>query len=319
MLKDFIDELRDHLNRYKDEHDEDDKVDQEINDIISDYEQLYTDALSSGLTDEEVVKKLGTPTAIVKELGMFVETDDHSWKGKVVAISPFISVIAFFVFGLAFDLWHPGWLVFLLIPVVAIAVNTVGWFAKIMALSPFAAVITFFALIGLGFAEFAWLVFLLIPMIGMLHQEPVWRAIVFEITMILAIAGYVIVGPVMGYYDYAGYPFLLLLVYFMTDHRFYSNLVQLFTSAVGITVLLSVAAYIAIGFFLEGWYYGWLVFLTIPMVAIIRHSSRRHRLVALMPFICTIAFFAIGFLLDGWAYAWLAYLLIPMTAILTRK
>lgn len=320
MLNEFLNELRELLLRYREEKEDDSpKLEQEINDIVCDYEQLYSDALASGLSDEEVIKKLGTPTAIVKELGMYIEPHDRSWKGKFIAISPFISIIVFFVLGTQWQLWHPGWLVFLLIPVSAIALNTDDWMVKMVALSPFAATITFFVFLELGMPEYGWLAFLVIPMLGVFSQKPVWRAVVFEIAMILSIAGYIVLGPVMQRYDVAGYSFLFLVVYFLTDPRFYSQLVQLFTTVVGLTVLGSIAAFLLLGFLLEGWYYAWLVFLTIPMIAIIHHSSRRHRMVALMPFISTILFFTIGFVFGGWAYAWLVYLLIPMTAIVNKR
>lgn len=321
MLKDYIDELRSLLDAYYEEHDDDDdeKVKREIADILSDYEQLYLDAQATGLTDEQVVWKLGTPTAVVKELGMYVELESNSWKNKIVAISPFIAVIAFFVLGTQLNAWHPGWLVFLIIPVTAIVLNAEGVFAKAVALSPFAATVVFFTLLEYGHPEIGWLTFLAIPMLGMLGEKVVWRIVVFETTMILAIAAYIYLGPVLGQYNIAYYPFLLVGLYFLTYPRTYTQFVQLFTTAVGLSVLLSVVGFVLLGYFLDGWHYAWLIFLGIPMVAIIRHSGRHHRIVALTPFVATIIFFAIGFWLNGWQYAWLAYLMIPMTAILTRK
>ena len=38
-----------------------------------------------------------------------------NWRKKIVAITPFVSLIAFILLAY-FDLAHPGWLVFLLIP-----------------------------------------------------------------------------------------------------------------------------------------------------------------------------------------------------------
>ncbi len=320
MLTDYLKELRTLLEAYRDDHDDDDdKVKHDIEDILSDYEQLYQDALATGLTDEQVVWKLGTPTAVVKELGMYIEQEKNSWKNKVVAISPFLAVIAFFVVGTQWNAWHPGWLVFLIIPVTAIALNAEGIFAKMVALSPFAAIIAFFTLLEFNQPEIGWLTFLAIPMLGMLGEKIVWRVIAFETTMIIAIALYVYLGPISGRYEIAYYPFLLVGLYFLTYPRTYTQFVQLFTTAVGLSVILSIVAFVLIGLLLNGWYYAWLVFLAIPMVAIIRHSGRHHRLVALTPFIATIIFFALGFLINGWQYAWLAFLIIPMTAILTRK
>ncbi len=42
-----------------------------------------------------------------------------SWKEKIVSITPFLSVIAFLLLGFLKDAWHPGWVVFLSIPLSA--------------------------------------------------------------------------------------------------------------------------------------------------------------------------------------------------------
>lgn len=41
-----------------------------------------------------------------------------SWKNKIIAITPFVCLITFAILWLKFDLAHPGWVVFLLIPLV---------------------------------------------------------------------------------------------------------------------------------------------------------------------------------------------------------
>jgi len=38
------------------------------------------------------------------------------WKNKVVMVTPFLTIIAFFILG-HFGYYHPGWMVFLLIPI----------------------------------------------------------------------------------------------------------------------------------------------------------------------------------------------------------
>ena len=152
----------------------------DANTITNDYQELYEDYLSSGLTEEEVIKKLGEPKEIVKSL---IEEQKRIFplmckrnvtlpkrRGrKIIAIMPFLSVIIFLILGYTFEVWHPGWLVFFLIPVSAILFKPYKK-QKIVALSPFIAV-TIFILVGTyvkqGY-QYSWIAFFLIPLISIL-------------------------------------------------------------------------------------------------------------------------------------------------------
>lgn len=39
-----------------------------------------------------------------------------NWKNKVIAVTPFVCAIVFFILAIEFKLAHPGWTVFLLVP-----------------------------------------------------------------------------------------------------------------------------------------------------------------------------------------------------------
>lgn len=84
---------------------------------------------------------------------------------------PILAVIAFLFIGYVWGLWHPGWLVFLTIPVYY---GTVEWLAKrqdgdnksFMTLLPYPMVITsIYLLLGFLFDLWhpTWLIFLTIP------------------------------------------------------------------------------------------------------------------------------------------------------------
>ena len=323
MLNDFVKELKKLLDDYRDNQEHvDAQLNNKIEDIIADYTQMYEDAKNSGLSDEEVVWKLGTPLSIVTELGMTLPTkpgEDKGWKGKIVALSPFISVIAFFVLGFQFDLWHPGWLVFLLIPVTAIILNAEGFNAKSVALSPFVAIVAFFLLVDAGLAHVGWLVFLIIPMLGMLHEKNKLRVIAFELCMGLSIAGYLYLALVINALQYAYLAFIPVALYFLTYPETYKQIKKLFTTLIGWVVIGSTVLFILLGYLFDAWYWAWLLFLLIPVTAIIQHAGKKARLVALSPFVATVLFFALGFLADGWSYAWIAYLLIPIVAIIDGR
>lgn len=46
-----------------------------------------------------------------------------SWQNKIIAITPFLCFIAFIILGVQYDLWNPGWVVFLLIPLMPFIVG----------------------------------------------------------------------------------------------------------------------------------------------------------------------------------------------------
>ncbi len=151
--------------------------------IIKDYEELFADYVESGLSEVEVISKLGDPKDIVRAL---IEenkkvmptlkksnvTLPRRGGEKIIAASPLIAVLTFFLLGFVFDAWHPGWLVFFIIPVSAI-IFTPYRKDKMTALSPFLAV-TLFILIGTfipnGF-RYAWTIFFIIPLIAIFTKK----------------------------------------------------------------------------------------------------------------------------------------------------
>jgi len=362
MKKQYLDEIRKRLSVYV-------ITESEITDIINDYSQMYDDGRQRGLTDHEVIEFLGSAEKVVDGLAenYTMRTDKQERNHKLVALSPFLAVIAFFILGFGFDLWHPGWLVFLIIPVFAIISNS-NFKNSVVALSPFAAVIAFLVL-GFGYdlwhpgwlvfliipvlailmnqshqpilgtitalSPFAavvafiflgtyanlwnpgWLVFLIIPMIGILHERHFWKAFGFEVSMIVAIGIYLYFGYVLDAWNLGAIGFLIPIAY-----GFMTNMIKITWGKASLpealTVLACVTIYVAGGYLFDAWYYLWLVFLAIPMLAIIRHAPKKTQLVALMPFIAVILFFALGFVFGLWYIAWIVFLLIPMVAILQR-
>jgi len=141
----------------------------DIDEIIIDYDQLYDDIVQSGKTDEEVWQKLGDPNKIAYELIDTLKVKkEKNIKQKIIAVMPFISLMTFFLLGFLEDLWHPGWLVFLAIPMTAILFST-RLKEGIVSLMPFICALGYLVL-GFGFKLWhpGWLIFLLIPMVSII-------------------------------------------------------------------------------------------------------------------------------------------------------
>lgn len=293
----------------------------DINDIINDYSQLYDDAIDRGKTDEEVYQTLGDPKRVAYDL---IDTlklkKSKNVKTKIVALMPFISIITFMGIGLYTDIWHPTWLVFFLIPMVAIILNTKTK-EMLVAISPFVATIIFI-LLGTykDLWNPGWLIFLIIPMLGILQSDKKKYVILQISSFIIAIGIYLFVGYTYGEWTLGALGFVLPLivgiatgemkfVWDMPEGKPKKKVILLLS-----VIFSSLIMFLLLGLLLDGWAYAWQVFLFIPIVSIIAFD--KFRLTPLMPFIAVMIFFNLGFFFGLWTISWIAFLLIPITAII---
>jgi len=102
MKNDYLGKLRVLLDKYQ-------MSDTEKDDIINDYSEMYDNWVAYGMGEEEVEEKLGKPNSIIRELAegyrkVGAPSVEASKKNsKVIAITPFIALIAFFIIGFGFD------------------------------------------------------------------------------------------------------------------------------------------------------------------------------------------------------------------------
>jgi hypothetical protein len=360
MKQTYLDDLRDLLELYQ-------MSEMEIDDIVSDYEEMYEGWLEKGFSDEEVVEKLGRPHSNIKALtsgvkkkatktgksekiiavspfvaltlffvlGFVWDLWAYSWMAFLlipvtaiiaemskkkdehvfVALSPFVAVIGYFILGFVYNLWHPGWLIFLIIPVIAIVVErkSVGPLNTLVALSPFAAIVAFIYLVDMGYAATGWMVFLVIPAIAVFNEDNKAKAFLWEVLILGGALGYYLTYMETGNIQLSLIAFIPLALFslFQTDGPIFH-----ISKEYRLVVISALVIYLVLGFGLGLWTEGWLVFLAIPVTAIMKETKGAERIIALTPFIAVTLFMLIGFLLDGWAYGWLVFLIIPVTAII---
>ena len=84
----------------------------------------------------------------------------NDFKNKIVAATPFLCTIIFLLLGFVWGMWHPGWIIFLLIPVMPFLVGT----EKLRFSIPLIIVIIYL-IMGFGWNLWhpGWIIFLLIP------------------------------------------------------------------------------------------------------------------------------------------------------------
>lgn len=296
----------------------------DIKDIIKDYEEMYEDAKHSGKSDIEIEAMLGDPQDIVEALKETLSTKQvrRSKGNKMVALSPFIATMLFFITGFYFEGWTYGWLFFLMIPMLGIIFNSPRR-DRLVALSPFLSVILM-SLIGFltGRWELAWLPYLSIPTIGYFTHGKKWSAIIFLILVLLGIGFYIGYGEYESYgVSWIGFAPALIWSILKGDMSIsFGNLkgqdrrkAWLFVSF----VISIIALFILVGYFFNAWAWCWQIILLIPMMAISLFG--KANIIALIPFISVILFYSLGYFFDLFYISWVAFLLVPITAILSSK
>ena len=89
-----------------------------------------------------------------------MKNDNLDFKKKIVRATPLLCLFIFLALGFGWNKWHPGWMVFLLVPVMPYLVGT----KKIRFSIP--VIITVIYLImgfGWGLWHPGWIIFILIP------------------------------------------------------------------------------------------------------------------------------------------------------------
>lgn len=312
----YINELKDVLQSYE--------INQrDIDDVILDYSQMYDDALDRGLTDDEVYQLLGDPDHIISELrDTLTVKREKQYRNKIVALTPFIAVILYMVIGLSTNTYHPTWLVFLIIPMSAIILNT-SKKEKLVALSPFIALIIFIT-VGTYTQVWVptWLIFLIIPLFGMFEIKNGLQKVLSIGSLLIAIAFYLYMGYIHDSFRLGLLGFILPIIVGIA----YGNItISLFNwkdlskrkngIALLSVIILSALTFILVGIFLNGWAYAWMVFLLIPMASIYLFDNSR-KITPFMPFIAVIIFFSLGYFFSLFEISWIAFLLIPMVAVI---
>jgi len=288
-----------------------------IDEIVEDYDSMITEANESG--DFDIISRLGKPSQAASKLAR-LESKENGVKHKLIATSPFISLILFFVLGMQFDLWHPGWLVFMLVPITGVLLGSrMNLKTQIVGLSPFITFLLFFVYgYNTGIWHPTWLIFFIIPVLGLMFEES-------GIKRYGGVALFTVIPLLYLYlelnynYEYSWLLFGVILVagYFMGFVKIVvSTDKALERKLTGLIVLLAVI-YIAFGVLLNWWHPAWIIFLVVPVYAM-KSVDEHVPLVGYSPFIATLAFVVIGELFNAYAWSWLVFLIIPLIGIFTE-
>ena len=300
----------------------------EVHEILDDYAMMIDEAVAGGETETVFIEKLGSPKSIARAI--YKETKPRSSSdNRLIAISPFIAIIIFFYSGFAHNAWHPAWMAFLIIPVIAIAIEVRHPLEKITALSPFIALVGFMIL-GTYYQLWhpMWALFLIIPAFGFFQSRSAILRLagLYTLLSMAAFIAYTIIYDPTHFYAF----FLLVPIpvfgilsgqlTIMADFSSLQSRVLLIISS--LLLLLFTAVYLYLGLTHELWHPTWLIFLLLPLLALLYSQfilKETIEFVAYTPFIAVLIFVIWGHFGNAYHYSWLVFLMIPMTAILFSK
>jgi uncharacterized membrane protein len=313
----------------------------EIEDTLQEYASMIDDAIESGQTIEAFSKTMGSPKKVAKALSKDRPYGKRESSNRLVSLSPFLSTIAFFFLGVFADAWHPGWLVYLSIPILGILTSKkVEW----KGLFVFLTVIVL--ILGGTYSNLwnpLWSLFLLLSPFTNNKEKTKYRPLAIGYTSLVVMFYHgVILGYSLGYLDVGStdvplWTTLLLLLFIpVIGYGFWVGSIQIrirwmkdgkswITSLANLLLVLSIViGYVVLGIVTGLWHPGWLLFLLIP-IYFTSVAAKTFPINDLMPFIATILFVLVGEYVhipgetNSYALSWLFYLLIPITGILKEK
>lgn len=317
MSDQLVEKLENLLNQY-------DISNQEKDDIINDYKQMIEDGKQKELSEQTIIEMIGNPEKITRELG-FKKKDVVPGGEKWIALSPFISLIIFMILGFTKELWHPGWLVFLLIPVTAIIVEMSKDQDQyiLTALSPFISFVFFF-LVGYHYGIWhpTWMIFIIIPTLAIINSKKEMDNLTFytALSPFVSFIAFMLIGYYTGEYHLAW--LLLLSVAFLGifhEKRVLHKLLLV------LSLVISILLYLTIDIYYGNWtlaLFAFTIFIVTGLLTGHIHievDGFNNKSDILIVFIPIILFLGVGYIFSIWAISWLFLLLIPVVMIIKYR
>ncbi|XMB67205.1 DUF1700 domain-containing protein [Mycoplasmatota bacterium zrk1] len=271
----FIKKLKEYLYYYELRRDV-------VEDIISDHEAIIEEAIENGMSETDIINRLGSPKAIAKCLKDERKVDYGST--RLTALSPFIAGIIYALLGFGFDLWHPTWLVFMIVPITAIVGTrrTMTTMTFLTSLSPM-VVVSIYLVYGFTYDIWhpTWLMFMIIPILGLFVDRENPKNILLAVIIIITSIAYLY----MDTYEILNHNWIVFFVPFILG--VYSGHVQI--SVFNNSELLetrerimswisigSAVIYSVIGIVFDIWHPTWLLFLIIPIAGVIMYGDNNE-------------------------------------------
>ncbi|MFW6298109.1 MAG: hypothetical protein ACOC14_00385 [Bacillota bacterium] len=294
--------------------------------ILEDYEARIDKTVEKGHQSSDFEKLLGDQKKIKKELeAIYPKKKTIKRTDAINRIMPFLTLGVFVLLGVFFDAWHPAWMVFLLIPLTTLlldlvnaeSVNTLNTLLPVFSLILFFILGLFYSLwhpgwlsLTLGFMGVILISRSLTPLQKMIALSP-----------FVALNFFVLIGYFTGVYVPTWTVFLLVVATGILNVKTFHHKWLL----EGL-LLLSLALYLLIGYWLQAWtlaLFSFLLFI-IPAIFTGHIHVKIHGFATWVEKVTLlfsiVVFFLWGYFFDAWGVAWVVFMTVPsMSVILHAK
>lgn len=308
----FLEQLKERLL----DHDISDKL---LNQILSDY-QKKIEKNPNSVDDVGVVTE-----KLIKTYDLKLKEDTNREISTIIAFAPFISIVLYLSLGFLFDLWHPGWLVFIAVPIILLIFSvfhddiSLGF----LALIPF-IIITSYFFVGFYFGLWhpTWLIFMLLPVIGVFsrYKKRSLKFLLYTLSPFLTISIYIILGSQFHLWSRLWVIFLIVPMLACLEEE---NRKRLFICEGSLSVALIVG--IVTPFFTPLWSLSFIG-LAVPLIAMVAMGEdsiikfKKDNIIDLALFIAlSVIYVVLGIVFNAWAYAWMIFLIFPAYEILDQS
>ncbi len=236
---------------------------------------------------------------------------------------PVLCAIAYLMMGFVWDLWHPGWLIFLTIPLyyplVEAAYKSKDLVRTLLSFPYPVLVAGAYLLIGFewGLWHPYWLLFLTIPIyytvLGALKDHSPIEINISGGFPLLVLAAYLAIGFIWQLWHPGWLIFFTVPLYYPIAKAITGRLDKPFLIAFPYSVFI-VGVYLAMGFIWGLWNPYWFLLLTIPLYYPIASaiSGQKHKKSFSYGYFITILYLILGFGWSLWHPYWLLFLTIPI-------
>ncbi|MFW6298512.1 MAG: hypothetical protein ACOC14_02415 [Bacillota bacterium] len=315
-----------YLSSIKDTLDCFDVSEEEKASILKDYEAKIENLLKKGHTPSDLERLLGDQKQIKKHLEtIYPKKKTIKRIDAVNRTMPYITLALFVLLGVIYDAWHPGWMVFLLIPLTTLLLDLIQTetIRTLNALLPVTSLVLF---LTLGFFYDLWhpgWVVLTLGIMGILLMNRGMTLLqkMIAIAPFVALDLFVLIGYFTGVYVPTWTVFLLVIAVGILNVKAIHHKWLL----EGLLVL-SLGVYLLIGYGLQEWTLALFSFLIFIVPAIFTGHIHVHihgfatwvEKTTLL--LSIIVFFLWGYFFDAWAVAWVVFFTVPsMSVILHAK
>ncbi|MDA3931507.1 MAG: hypothetical protein PF513_02085 [Tenericutes bacterium] len=291
-----------------------------LNEILNEYEEKLNNN-----NDEDLLPVEEEVENIIIKYDLKLKEYEEKEISTIIALAPFVSLMSYLVLGFGFDLWHPGWLIIIIVPLLFLVFSVFhdDFLAGILALIPFGIILSYF-FVGFYYHIWhpTWLIFMLLPVIGVFthYRRKGIISFLFALSPFLAVILYIGLGNYFHLWSRAWVVFLLVPMIASLHEKKIKRLI-IFEASLFVSMIIG----IVLPYLTSSWGYAFFGLL-IPSVAfisfgedsIIKFSKETVFDWFLILFLATF-YLIFGIIFNIWAYAWMILLVIPVYEIIKQS